>query len=112
AAIAILFETIPFLRGALGNVAWLFLFTAMLAGGMETKSTVTDILGMRAVQSSMVDAIQRQYPGIQVTDALSITMGPMRAVPKPFTWQGMAWTPAFLLTRLFWLAVAFALTLL
>ena len=112
AAVAIFFEAIPFLRGAFGNVVWLFLFTFMLAGGMETKSTVTDVLGMRAVQASMADAIRHQYPGAAVADALSITMGPMHGVPKPFTWDGMTWTPLFLLTRLFWLAVAFALTLL
>jgi len=111
AALAILFETLPGLRSAFGNVLWMFLFAGLLAAGIELKGDVIDVFGLRTLQSSMADAIAAQFPLLPRVDGASITMGPEKAVVHTFTWAGMTWTPSFVASRLLWLVVAFGLTL-
>ena len=111
-ACAILFETTPGLRGALGSVVWMFLFAGALAASIETRGDVTDVLGLRTLQSSMAQAIRAQDPTAQPVDGASISLGPAgKGGTRTFTWHGMRWTPAFLLSRALWLLVAFLIAL-
>jgi hypothetical protein len=113
AACAVFFETTPGLRGAFGNVLWMFVWGGVLAASMETRGPLADVMGLRALEASMGEAIRAQFPAAHYVSGLSISLGPVTSVPiQPFDWGGMRWTPAFLLSRVLWLAVALGLALL
>jgi hypothetical protein len=112
AACAILFETTPWLRGAFGNAAWMFLWTALFVGGMSVETPFQDLVGLRALERSMSAAIEAQFPG-EHDHELSISLGPERSAGmRTFRWPGMTWTSSYLLARLAWLALALGVVLL
>jgi hypothetical protein len=110
-ACAIFFETTPGLRGAFGSVAWMFLFAGAIAGSIQSRGSATDVLGLRTLQSSMAEAIHAQHPDAPPIDGASITLGPAKARTHTFTWPGIQWSPAFLLSRGLWLLVALLIAL-
>jgi hypothetical protein len=113
AACAVLFETTPGLRGALGNMVWMFAWGGVLVASMETSGALTDVLGLRELKGSMTDAIHAQYPAAKADPGLSISIGPDPTEPlREFTWGGMTWSREFLMTRVFWLLAAFGIALL
>ncbi len=106
AALAILFETTPILRGGTGNALWLFLWGMLLTLSMTARDPLADPMGMLLIQKSMGAAAQAQLgadPG-----SLSISMNPGQRGHewRTFLWSGVAWTPALVASRLAWLAAA------
>jgi len=120
AALAVLFESLPVLRGGMGNVAYFFLWTALLtmsalsvdhAGPSPTFGNVLrDTSGLATVMGQMkaqVHALDPHYNG----DA-SFSVGGLHPATKTFLWTGIHWTPALLLSRLTMLGIAGLLALL
>jgi hypothetical protein len=118
AALAVLFESLPVLRGGVGNVFYFFLWTALIATsaaslGMNASSldarTFTDYTGIASVVSQM----QAQVRGIDPTynNTASLSAGGQNATTRTFPWAGLNWTPALILSRamLFALAVLIAM---
>ena len=115
AAAAIAFDVIKPLRGALGSVLYVFLWTALIA--VPTSSThgesisPFDPLGMTTVSASLVASARDAYPQDRSND---VVIGG-EAVPKggmtPYRFEGMRWTPATIAMRLGWLAIAMLLVL-
>ena len=106
AALAILFETTPGLRGGAANALWLVVWVALLMTSMNAKSPLADPWGILILQRSMSAAAQAQL-GID-PNSFSIEMNPRNAgvALRTFAWHGVHWTPAILASRLAWLAVA------
>jgi ABC-type transport system involved in multi-copper enzyme maturation permease subunit len=123
AALAVLFEMVGWLRGGLGNVIYFFVCTAIIqasflpvmmsAGGPEVASLPIDVFGIGLPLGSMLHATSVAFPGL---DASNNSIGPLPvALAGPlqtFVWAGVAWTPAVIAARLFWLGVACAIALL
>lgn len=118
AALAVLFESISWLRGGLGNVVYFFVFMAMIGSGsvniiksaLGTPMAVNpyiDITGYQIIGESIVHAAKATYP--ECTGMLSFVGGASVPNPKYFTWNGMTWTGDILLSRLVFLAIAVGL---
>jgi hypothetical protein len=110
AAMALLFETMGFLRGGFGNVLWFFLWSFGIALPGLTELPQLDPSGLWMVYASMVPAARAGIPGY--TDGFSLTIADSSVrVATGFHWSGVDWTAEVALVRLAWLAGAFALAM-
>ncbi len=99
AAAAVLFETVPVLRGGLGNVAWFFfwIFAAIAGGGAP-------LGGLGTVAASMRQAMAAQHRRSAAEFSLGFTKldHPLRT----FSWAGLHPAAGFVLARLVLILVA------
>lgn len=114
AALAVLFESIAWLRGTLGNVLYFFLWLGLLYVSIPTNARpplapATDILGISAISSSMQQATAAAFP--DYTGSFGLGVGPMTGSVQIFRWEGVHWSSGILLGRLLWLAIAIGLSL-
>ena len=110
AAIAILFEMVPILRSAFGNVLWFFVWSFGLALPIMTKVGWLDPLGIWTVQQSMSVVARRVIPGY--TDSFSLSAGgPAVTVDPALRWMGVQWTGTQILLRVAWMVVALAVAM-
>jgi hypothetical protein len=110
AAMALLFETLSFLRGGFGNVLWFFLWGLGIGLPVVTGLPQLDPSGLWVVHESMVPAARIGIPGYRDAFSLSVAAESVR-VATGFHWSGVEWTLGVVTQRLAWLAVAFALVL-
>jgi len=106
-AIAVFFETMPILRGGLGNVAFIFIWGGLLGANFGHKQieVYNDPLGTGIVIPDMLRACAAQIPGFDPVKA-GISMGvniQTEAVKlTTFTWNGIHWNMHHVLWRLQW----------
>jgi ABC-type transport system involved in multi-copper enzyme maturation permease subunit len=139
AALAVVFETIPWLRGALGNALyfflWLFLIMAVLAGGMlqavlngsmgaganvsdlSTKTgvmmelpTLKDPMGFNIFRESLFAGALAAYPNEPV-HSMGVQAGPAHQY-RVFDWSGLNWTPGIVAGQWLWAVIGLGLILL
>jgi len=105
AAIALLFEMVPVLRGGVGNVIWFFGWT--FAVGLPFLSGIRwlDPIGMLTVMDSLSAAARRYVPGYHGGMAFQINFGQIH-VAQNLRWLGLPWTWDLILLRLMWFLVA------
>jgi hypothetical protein len=112
AAVAVLFETIPLLRGGFGNVvycfAWITGLTLPVVSGMEGIH-LADWSGLSVIWDSVAAAakLSPENSGF----SFSLDVGSFKFVKSTFHWDGVDWTAGIILGRLFWLGLAIALAL-
>ncbi len=106
-SMALLFETVPGLRGGFGNVVYFFLWTAGIGLGA---TGMDDPFGLQLVYRGTRNALTSIDPTVLQQFNFSFTMGGERAV-RTFPWNGIDWTLNTLLMRLLWIAVALGLSL-
>lgn len=98
AALAVFFEAVPGLRGGFGNVAFFFLFSALLIGSMA-ESWLLDPSGLYRIGIGMRDAAKAVFP--DYGGGLSVSIGPEAGPAQgTFRWEGVAWTLPVILQRL------------
>ncbi|MFE7588035.1 hypothetical protein ACFU6K_01450 [Kitasatospora sp. NPDC057512] len=110
AAAALLFETVPLLRGGFGNVVW-FVLAMVLALGGQSASAPLDGLGVHQVARSMGAALEARHES--VGDG-GFSLG-LTQVDKPlgtFLWEGFDPSSGFVLGRLALVLLATVLALL
>jgi hypothetical protein len=130
AALAVLFESIHWLRGGFGNVLYffLFLFTVVSSFGLsltsgtlsKTANPYIDLTGQRMLNDSILSAAQAAFPeasgginfGFPKFDPSKYFPDFPTNAPKYFLWNGLHWTADMLLSRLVFLAVAVGLVML
>ncbi len=106
AAVAVLFETIPFLRGGFGNVAYFFLWIFSLSLSFASRVPAFDLSGLALVkESTMAAAHLSEKTGF----SFSLDAGQFQAASATFRWDGISWTPGILLARFLWVGVALTL---
>ncbi|MFI9782786.1 hypothetical protein ACIHEI_04620 [Kitasatospora sp. NPDC051984] len=97
AAAAVLFETVPLLRGGFGNVVWFVLSLVLAIGGQSANAPLGGI-GVQQLTQSLTDALNRQQLAVGEGEfSLGLTQ-----VPQPlhtFVWDGAQFTGGFLATR-------------
>jgi len=111
AAIAIVFDLIPFLRGVFGGVVYFIgVWNPLLIVPVELSHNMTvfphfDALGTFILAWNLHAAAVAQFPHDRSMD---VAIGGGRAVhpDQPYTFLGMQWTPSLLLVRAGWFAVA------
>jgi len=110
AAMALLFETVPLLRGGLGNVLWLFLFSAGILAGIGPWGQVApalEPLGIGLFMPSLnaaVSAIDPNHSG-----GLVVGFSSKGGTFRTFTWPGIDWAGGIVLARLALVALAAAI---
>ena len=120
AGLAILFETIPWLRGGLGNVVYFFLWVSALsvpATRLDStkQGAYNDLFGMGVVVPSISAACEAAFPGSNKT---GLSMGiNVKSTGQfwdltTFRWEGLDWTRKIIALRLSWLGVGLGLALL
>jgi len=119
AALAVLFETLPVLRGGVGNVLYFFLWTSLIAMGasavdanraMPPAHSYADYTGIGSTMNQMqaqVRALDPHYSG-----GASFSLGGLERTSKTFLWLGLHWNSDILLSRALIVVVAIALALL
>lgn len=111
AAVAVLFETLPILRGGTGNVVWFFMFCFSLGLPEVTGKRWLDPTGIVTVGESMMEAARVAIPGY--TNGFRLTISNDHAqVAQSLHWQGVHWTAEQLWLRFDWLLFAFFVVLL
>jgi hypothetical protein len=118
AAFAVLFESIGWLRGGLGNLVYFFAFLfAIVATGQiasvgipgKTPNPYVDFSGWQIIGDSVSRAARSAYP--ETTGGFSFSISSL-ASPKLFLWNGVHWTSLIFLSRLFFLLIALGLVML
>jgi len=118
AAMAVLFESIFWLRAGLGNIIYFILFMfalAVSAGGMPSAAAdknynpFMDFAGFQLIGSNIAQAAKVVYPESTGGFAFSITY---LEHPRLFPWNGIQWTPEILLARFLPVLVAVGIVLL
>jgi hypothetical protein len=110
AAIAILFEMVPVLRGGVGNVIWFFGWSFGLGLPMLTGLKWLDPAGIFTVMQSLSAEARRYVPGYRGGMAFQINIGQVH-VAQNLRWLGLPWNSEQILLRLAWIAVAVLLSL-
>jgi hypothetical protein len=118
AAFAVLFESVAWLRGGLGNLIYFFLFVFGLAGTAAfatvgapgaSVNPFLDFAGWQIIAESVLRAAQAAFPGVAGGFSFSISSVPAAEL---FSWNGIQWTADIFLSRLLVLLVAPGLVLL
>ncbi|WP_170094466.1 ABC transporter permease [Halomicrobium mukohataei] len=104
AAVAVCFETIGPLRGTAGTVIYFLLALTAIVAGIAPDPPL-DLVGLAVVRGSMAQSIAAQYPAFDGS-VFGFTYTDAPGGLAEFTWAGIAWTGARLVTRLPVLAVA------
>lgn len=122
ASVAMLFETIPWLRGGLGNVAYFFVWIAALVewgiGGAESASSSwwgsVDLTGAGVVLPKLFSACEAKFPGCATSKDFSMGYN-FGGGPKDlttFVWDGVHWTLPIIMGRLVLVGLALGIALL
>jgi ABC-type transport system involved in multi-copper enzyme maturation permease subunit len=113
AALAVFFETVPWLRGALGNVvyffSWILLSTFMTMAGMVLP-TFHDPMGYSIFSASLIAAARAAFPNEHI-GGISTGMAP-GFTHMVFPWSGLDWTPGIVAGQWLWAALGLGLVLL
>jgi hypothetical protein len=121
AAVAILFESISWLRRGFGNVAFFFLWIAALSIPMAIHDSpaghpYSDLIGSGVLIPDLIAACRASYPGCGNSGNLSMGLNVKEAGKywdlTSFRWEGIHWAPDIILGRLMWVAVAVAIAML
>jgi hypothetical protein len=119
AALAVLFETVPWLAGGLGNVCYFFFaMLGMMApstGVLEHGRSGNDVLGMGTMIPSVFAAHSAAWPG-EPARPRSFSMGFNIQSHgtwdlRTFRWQGVRWSVATVASRLLWVGAAIGIAL-
>jgi hypothetical protein len=105
AALAIFFETVKWLRGAFGNVAYFILITTLLTTGFMGK--IEDPTALKSFETSMQATAKHQIAKYD-KDNFSLGVG-KDVASRGFTWNGLDPDAKLIKGRLMWLAIAFGL---
>lgn len=117
-ALAVLFETLPVLRGGAGNVIYFFVWIGLIAAPVssldkgEKVSEATyfcDFSGIVSIMSQMQQDLKINHPDYK--NGSAITIGDTVTTQK-FLWTGLHWSPALYVSRLTCVLAAIAVALL
>ncbi len=112
AAAAVLFESVKWMRGTLGNVLYFFIAEAAFMFGIFLNVPWLDLSGLGTFIPSMEKAALVAYPGaelgIEVGFVGFVESGSEQAM-KLFRWDGIDWSVGMMPIRLLWVAIAWLL---
>ncbi len=116
AALAVLFETIPWLRGTFGNAVYFVLWLVLLivcAANMPSPQLVgepaNDLWGTQVIIASMMKDTAAAFPDYQ--GSIAIGAATLQAPLDTFTWSGIHWTSKIIFGRMLWMGVALGIAL-
>lgn len=122
AALAVVLETVPWLRGAVGNVVYIFIFfiSTMYSStwSKELPFLNNDPMGLNIFRTSLIAGAEAAFPNISIGEMMimvnSVGMGDMINTTdfKTFNWSGLSWTPGIVGSQWSWVVFSLGLILL
>ncbi len=113
AALAVVFESVPWLRGAVGNVIYFFLwlFGLMVVFYVWGKALpfLSDPLGINVFTASLNAGVGATFPNESIA---GMGVGNFTSQVKLFPWLGLAWTPGIVAGQWLWVVISLGLILL
>jgi ABC-type transport system involved in multi-copper enzyme maturation permease subunit len=113
AALAVVFDTVSWLRGTVGNAIyfflWMALFLSSLKGGIALP-LLKDPMGIDVFRASLYAGANAAFPNESI-GSMGIT-GFTDMPFKVFNWSGLAWTPGIVAARWLWAVLGLGLILL
>ncbi|SHE68081.1 hypothetical protein SAMN05444392_102353 [Seinonella peptonophila] len=114
AAIAVLFEGIPLLRGTIGNilyfVVWGFIiFSSFKPISLTSLITISDLFGQGIAITDIVATLQEKFPKYSGLFSNGLTTIDQKA--DVFIWQGVHWNFSLIMGRFLWILFAVILVL-
>ena len=116
AAIAILFETISWLRVGFGNIVYLVLYLVAVTVSIipsQTRNVYRELpepFGLTVIAADMSQDVKAVYPDYD--GGLVIGYTPLRNGIQTFEWDGVDWSLKTILMRMMWIGVAVGIALL
>ncbi len=114
AALAVVFETVPWLRGAAGNALYFFLWLSLITTFMLGTELpfLKDPMGFNVFSASLYAGARAAFPN-ETIGGMSVQIDPTHnAQSKVFTWSGLAWTPVIVGKQWLWVVLGLGLILL
>ena len=113
AAMAVVFESVPWLRGALGNAVyfflWLFGLMAVFSVWEKALPFLPDPLGINIFTASLNAGVGAAFPNESI-DGMGV--GNFTSPVKIFNWSGLAWKPDIFAMQWLWVVIGLGLILL
>ena len=104
AGLAVLFDSVPWLRGAAGNVLYFFVWSGLL-GASIAGSPALDLTGYALIHDSLREALAAARPDVTASGlTVQLRPGGLPDVTR-FEWAGVSWSPGAVAWRLYWVAV-------
>ena len=115
AALAVVFETVPWFRGAVGNVVYFILCITICGSSIswdKDLGLLNDPLGINVFRQSLYEGARAAFPN-ELIGGMGVGLDPAHDIQyKIFNWQGLDWTPSALGGQWFWAAFGLGLVLL
>jgi len=119
AAVAVLFETIPLLRGGFGNIVYFAFYITIIIVSLSgaafdiqgvIEHPINDPFGATVIGASMLQAASAAFPGRQLDFGIGLSL--IQGTIQTFRWEGVQWTTVVVLGRLVWVGTALVIALL
>ena len=108
AALTILFDVIPFLKGVIGNIVFFGVWTALSALNFSGIGRF-DIFGFQLIFTEILNGVRQTFPTM---NAANMNFGYQTAQSLfMFDWTGIIWTTNDITARLFWVLIGACLFL-
>ncbi|MFT4937928.1 MAG: hypothetical protein ACI88A_000950 [Paraglaciecola sp.] len=93
AAVSLLFETLPWLRGGMGNIVYFFLWAVFIVGSIENSAGVSEVI------AQIKAAVMAHDPSVKdsVSIGVSFNQDGSASVINTFIWQGIEYRSKMLL---------------
>lgn len=111
AALAVFFESVPWLRRGFGNIVYFFAWTALVVVPMETGLQSADVLGLKMPMDRIQSDVRMAVADYNGTFSIG-TAGGGESKEVPVRWAGLRWTSQRIGYRLFPVGYTFVLVLL
>lgn len=109
AAVAIVFDLVPFMRGVLGGIAFFVLWGFMLSAPVALRDggsvQALDPVGFSVISSALLASEQRAFP-YETSPDINFGIIMKKHIGAPFLFTGFNWTAAMVGQRLGWFAIA------
>lgn len=110
AAVAVLFETIPFLSGGFGNIVYFVLFVMIIALAQEASlNPVLEPTGTVITHNYMTAELIQEHPDYD--GEFTLGGGFEQEVTSTFLWNGIVWTRKMVLVRFSLFGAALIITM-
>lgn len=120
AALAVLFESLPVLRGSWGNVIYFFFWIFVILASIDMTlgkdhkivTATNDLAGMTVPLHSMTEQVSAEFPDYKGELQIGAALQDSVTALQTFVWKGVDWTLGIAVARLWWLFAAFGIVVL
>lgn len=107
AALTVLFDVIPFLRGAFGNILIFMIWVTSSSLSVAMPKNPLDLFGIGLLMEQILLSAKKYYPEIGANSSFGYY--PIENTSPSFSFEGIQYDHTFLFARLFWIGISILL---